>query len=195
MERDERRETFFLRRHGRRGGTAGAEIENEISQAGSRVGLSWGAGRADAGFCRDKTCAFDFTGGLAANNVVAHCNDVGIDTNRSRRITLAFNTLVNTAGILIRGQSEDVTIYGNLLEGRVRSYDSIAVTQSMNDLVPLKKVLQDPDRLRLNHNPSAPSDIRSIPEAPKDFCNQPRSGVTRAGATGNGPLPCEAPVR
>ena len=35
-------------------------------------------------------------GGLAANNVVAHCNDAGIDVNRSSQIALAHNTLINT---------------------------------------------------------------------------------------------------
>lgn len=168
---------------------------SQISQDGSRVGLSWGAGGVEAGFCRDKKCAFDFTEGLAANNIVAHCNDAGIDTNRSRQIILANNTLINTAGILVRGESQDVNIYGNLLEGRIRSHDSVTVIQAKNDLVPLQKVLLDPDRFRLNHNRSTPSDIRSIPQVPKDFCNHPRSAVTRTGATGSEPPPCGAPTR
>lgn len=166
-----------------------------ISQPGNRVGLSWGAGSAQSGSCRDGKCTFDFTAGVAANNVIAHCNDAGIDVNRSRQITLGFNTLVNTAGILVRGRSEDVQVYGNLMEGRIRSHDSLEVQQAMNDVVPLKNVLADPDSLVLNHRPTAPSDVRAIGKVPVDFCNQPRSGVTRAGATSGAPLPCAASGR
>ena len=165
-----------------------------ISQDGNRIGMSWGGGGTAAGYaCRDQICASEHAGGLAANNVVAHCNDAGIDVNRSSQIALAHNTLINTAGVLIRGQSEEVRIYGNLLDGQIQSKDGVRVTPSMNQIATLKKVFLDPDRLRLERTSSSSSDTPSIPQAAGDFCHRPRGTMTWAGATGSGPLPCITP--
>jgi len=169
---------------------------SNISGAGNRIGLSWGGGSTEARSCRDKMCAAEHTGGLAANNVIAHCNDAGIDTNQGRQINLVHNTLINTAGILIRGRSEDVHIDGNLLEGRIRLHDSsIDVVQSMNEVTLLKNILTDADRLKLERKEPAPADMPLNAQVPTDFCQQPRKDKTWAGATGSGRLPCAAPVR
>ena len=162
----------------------------QISQPGSRVGLSWGGGGTQAESCRDKTCLEEHTGGLTANNVVAHCNDAGIDANRSTDTTVAHNTLINTAGIVVRGQSERVRIYGNLLEGRVRSKDGAELTQAMNEVVALNSVLVDPDRLQLDRHTPEPAAIAAIAQVGTDFCLQARGSHTWTGATRNGQLPC-----
>ena len=162
----------------------------DISAPGSRIGLSWGGGLTGGSYCRDGTCAAEHTGGLAANNVIAHCNDAGIDTNHGRQLTLAHNTLINTAGILVRGRSEDVNIYANLLEGRIRSRDGVSVTQNLNDVVVMTRVFQDPDKLRLDRKSPASPDTPLMPQVATDFCQQPRSSMTWKGATGNTPPPC-----
>ena len=179
-----------------KGAGAGGRIERNlivcttknISQAGNRIGISWGGGGTSAGACRDKVCAAEHSGGVAANNVVAHCNDVGLDVNMSTHTTLAHNTLVNTAGILVRGKSEVVNIYGNLLEGRIREKHGVGVTERLNKVRALHNLLEDADGLNLNRKNAAADTSADIPKAEQvgtDFCNHPRQNPTWLGATGN----------
>ena len=178
-----------------KGAGAGGRIERnlivctskDISQAGNRVGISWGGGGTNAGACRDKVCVAEHSGGVAANNVVAHCNDVGLDVNMSMHTTLAHNTLVNTAGILVRGKSEVVNIYGNLLDGRIRDKNGIGVTERLNNVVSLHNVLEDADRLNMKwKNAVGPNtDTPMLEQVSTDFCNQPRQNLTWTGANGN----------
>lgn len=166
---------------------------SQISQPGNRVGLSWGGGGSDAKSCRDKTCAMEHANGLAANNVIAHCNDAGVDVNHSQQITIMHNTLINTAGVLVRGKSEDVDLYGNLIEGRIRLDDAVAVTQAMNTMTALSMILVDPDRLQLDRNASMPFDTPLHPQVTTDFCNRPRPASTWAGAIGHPVAACTTP--
>jgi len=153
-----------------------------ISQPGSRVGLSWGGGTTGPRFCRDGKCASEFIQGVAANNVVAHCNDAGIDVNKGQQISLVNNTLINTQGINIRGESTEVKMVGNLLEGRVRFGPGRSGSESNNDVLTLDKVLQDPDRLTLTRKSATPADVPTVPLAPADFFNKPRGILTWTGA-------------
>ena len=94
-----------------------------ISQPGERVGVSLG-GASDPAVCRDGNCsAYEHRGGLAANNVIAHCNDAGLDVNRGRSVRLAHNTLINTAGITVRAGSR-ARVVNNLVEGGVWRRDT-----------------------------------------------------------------------
>ena len=93
-----------------KGGGASGRIERNlvvctteaVAQKGQRVGISLGGGGTDAGSCRRQPCDAEHSGGIVANNVVAHCNDAGVDVYRSPRSTVVHNTLVNTLGILVR---------------------------------------------------------------------------------------------
>lgn len=90
---------------------------SSISQPGERVGVSVGGGRTNPAVCRDGSCrAYEHRSALVANNVVAHCNDAGLDVNRGRSVRLAHNTLINTAGITVRASSNAQAV-NNLLDG------------------------------------------------------------------------------
>lgn len=103
-----------------------------ISQPGVRVGISFGGGGTDPGACRSERCAaHEHRGGLAANNIVAHCNDVGLDANRAQDIQLLHNTLVNTAGIGARNGS-GVRLRANLSDAGVWVRDGSRVDRQLD---------------------------------------------------------------
>lgn len=152
----------------------------DISQPGVRVGLSFGGGGTGQNFCRDGRCEAEHSGGIASQNIIAHCNDFGIDMNRARHASIAFNTLINTSGIDARNGSS-AKVYGNLLEGRIRARDSSEISQSMNESGKLADYLEAPDQL-LPRWRKLPESIPSLPALGKDFCHSPRRDGTLPGA-------------
>ncbi len=160
----------------------------EISQSGVRVGISFGGGGTDQEFCRDNACKVEFVNGIIANNIVAHCNDFGIDVYRSRLISIAHNTLINTAGIDVREFPATAHLYGNLVEGMIRTRNGAKTKEEMNEAVILSDVFQGADQLNL-HWRNQPGKIPSLPLVPYDFCKRDRPEGTLPGAFGE-ELPC-----
>ena len=161
---------------------------NKEAAPGIRVGISLGGGGTGAPFCRDGACAFEHSNGTVANNVVAHCNDFGIDVAHSINNTIAFNTLINTEGIDLRRPPSSAVVFGNLTDGRIRQRDGTAL-QSDDNLIQsrLDRLLAEPDRLDLRWL-EIPQQVRSRPAVPTDFCGSARGRLTPVGATTN--LPC-----
>ena len=154
----------------------------DISQPGVRVGISFGSGGTGKPYCRDnKQCEHEHSGGIASNNIVAHCNDFGIDVNRSRLITIAHNTLINTSGIDVRQAPASARIYGNLLEGRIRARNGAQIKQEMNEINSLGAMFESVDEIRLEWR-NAPETVASTPLVTHDFCNRPRTDATLPGA-------------
>ncbi len=155
----------------------------DISQPGSRVGLSFGGGGTGKPYCRDQRCDAEYTAGLAANNIVAHCNDFGIDVNQSSAILIAHNTLINTAGIDVRRGPASAQAYGNLLDGRIRQRDGAQLKSEMNELASMPAIYDHADALQLGCRQNM-DNVPSIALVPKDFNSQARSDGTLAGALG-----------
>lgn len=153
----------------------------EISQPGTRVGISFGGGGSGPAYCRDHECKVEFTAGRAINNIVAHCNDVGIDVNRSASTFIAHNTLINTAGIDIREEGASALAFGNHLEGTARARKGGTLKLEMNEIGNMRNYFVDADRLNLNWK-KQPDKIPSHPRVPGDICTQPRSDGTLPGA-------------
>ena len=155
----------------------------QVSRRGLRVGISLGCGTTGQTFCRDGRCAVETAASVVANNVVAHCNDFGIDLNRSRDPLVAHNTLVNTEGIDTRQGTKGARIVGNLIEGRIRTRDNAEAKIMDNlDLGRLDNVLAEPDALDL-HWLEATDRSRATPETGFDFCGQRRPPMSPPGAT------------
>ncbi|WP_372661638.1 hypothetical protein [Hydrogenophaga sp.] len=155
-----------------------------ISRPGVRVGISFGGGGTDPASCRTQQClGHEHTQGLAANNVVAHCNDAGLDINHATDIVLAHNTLINTAGITARRAPARALLYGNLLEGGVYARDGSTLAQENNLLVHSEAVFRSPDALQLQWK-SPPDNIPPAQLVTKDFFDQPRGNPSFPGATG-----------
>ena len=177
-----------------KGGGHGGRIERnlvvcspaDISRPGVRVGLSFGGGGTAAENCRDARCEAEHSGGLMANNVVAHCNDFGIDVFRSSNATVAFNTLVNTAGIDVRRVPASAALIGNVLDGRLRTRDGGQTSTQSNLVTTLPAVMQAPDRLALRWT-AAPDPVPAIAAVTDDFCGDRVGPVRWPGVTAKRP--------
>ncbi|WP_422045517.1 right-handed parallel beta-helix repeat-containing protein [Roseateles sp.] len=153
----------------------------QIAQPGIRTGISFGGAGSDPQFCRDQRCEFEQQASMAINNVLAHCNDFGIDVHRSASMLIAHNTLINSAGIDVRGSSSNATVYGNLLDGRIRERDGAQAKAGMNEVLDLSEYLEAPDALRLNGRRSIES-VPALPLVKEDFCGATRQSATQVGA-------------
>lgn len=172
-----------------KGGGSGGRFERNIvvcaltlkNQPGLRVGLSFGGGGTGGAYFRDGDGRFEHDGGFAANNVVAHCNDFGIDVNRSKNITIAHNTLVNTAGIDLRNYPASAAISNNLLEGRIRHRFGAWSIEADNWQGDPRDLMPDADRLDLEFA-RRPRAVPSLPVVAADICGHLRGNGTIAGA-------------
>ena len=165
----------------------------EISRPGERVGISFGGGTTDPAVCRTGGCQnFEHRGGFATNNIIAHCNDSGLDINHSSMITFAHNTLINTSGIVLRRNSADAMVYGNLVDGAIRSKQNINFTSTHNVVPRVQSIFVNPLTLDLDWK-RKPVSIPSYPHTPDDFCKHRRKSLTLPGATVDEPN-CAFPV-
>ncbi|MBX3611463.1 MAG: hypothetical protein KF871_16340 [Hydrogenophaga sp.] len=169
-----------------KGGSEGARIERnlvvctprDISQPGVRVGISFGGGRTGAAACRRDGCReHEHRLGLAANNIVAHCNDSGLDLNHALDINLVHNTLINTGGISARDGSSARSA-ANLIENGPYLRDASNV-QSEHD-VPLAAVLATVDADRLRWRPTSSTAVPS--QVATDFKGRQRPAASSPGA-------------
>jgi hypothetical protein len=174
-----------------KGGGRGGRIERNqivctpsgVAQAGQRVGLSIGDGGTGAAYCRSVGCDTEHSDAIVSNNLVAHCNDVGIDVARSRNSRVLHNTLVNTAGILLRNPPIDARVDANLLDAGVRG--RIGSTLSEGDNLSARDLgdhLVDPDALDLRWR-RAPPLVSTASDVVDDFCARPRPRMSPPGAT------------
>lgn len=133
-----------------KGGGSGGRIERNlvicaaqgVSSRGTRLGISFGGGLTGPSYCRDQLCRTEHENGLARANIVANCNDAGLDINHSTSITLEGNVLVNTAGINVRGISPAARLIGNQGDGSVRTFANKDVSSDGLGRAPLDAQLQ-----------------------------------------------------
>jgi hypothetical protein len=153
-----------------------------ISQPGVRVGISFGGGGTDTLACRADGCRqYEHRDGGAINNIVAHCNDVGLDVNRSVGILLAHNTLINTAGVSLRGGLSQARVVHNLLEGRAAARDGAQLHSEGNHALGEHLEPHLADALVLEWL-DRPADAPALPGVDTDFLARPRMPVNAPGA-------------
>ncbi|MDP2809177.1 MAG: chondroitinase-B domain-containing protein [Rhodocyclaceae bacterium] len=156
--------------------------DKDISQPGTRVGLSFGGGGTyPVSLCRDQRCITEHSHGIAVNNIIAHCNDFGIYINKSNQTLIAHNTLINTYGIEIQFQSASATMNGNLMEGLIVQRNAGRLDVGLNERKSLTSVFADPDKLKLEPVASFEK-IKADPNVADDFCGRPRQAETLPGA-------------
>lgn len=172
-----------------KGGGRGGRVERnlvicttqDISQLGTRVGISFGGGGTGESYCRDGACEAEHFGGVARNNIIAHCNDFGVDVYRSKNTIVAHNTLLNTNGIDVRETPASALIYGNHLDGTIRFRKGGQARLEMNEIGSLEKAFVDSDGLQLAwKNP--PERIPVHASVKTDFCGRSRQEGTYPGA-------------
>ena len=99
---------------------------------GVRMGLSFGGGGTGAAFCEGGSCVTEHRRGTMRNNLILHCNDVGIYLNRAADTRLLHNTLYDTAGIDVRFSASSADIRNNLVSGAIRNRDGGSSTLAGN---------------------------------------------------------------
>lgn len=175
-----------------KGASEGGRIERnlvicsptDISRPGVRVGISFGGGGTDPGVCRRNGCReHEHRQGLGANNIVAHCNDAGMDVNRAQDIILTHNTLINTSGFSMRHTPARARLIGNLYEGNTLARDGAIFEAEMNLRSDMADVFWNPDALLLQWL-APPDTIPSWRFVTNDFLGAPRQPTTFPGALG-----------
>jgi hypothetical protein len=89
--------------------------------SGQRVGLSLGGGGTGVPYCRDQRCITEQDGSTIQANLVASCSDEGIYLNRAATSKILYNTLIDTAGIMVRYPESSAQVDGNIIDGRLRA--------------------------------------------------------------------------
>jgi hypothetical protein len=153
------------------------------NQPGVRVGLSFGGGGTGTEFCRGGGCEFEHEQGYAVNNIVAHCNDSGIDVNRSKHITIAHNTVINTAGIDVRNHPASAAVSNNVVEGRIRERGGGWTVVANNWEGSARRLFVDRDRLELAFA-ERPETVPALAAVTHDICGELRASRTLPGAIG-----------
>ena len=188
-----------------KGGGAGNRFERNVvlceetlrGAPGTRVGLSLGGGGTGPAYCRDRACANEQAGSAIVANLVAHCSDEGIYLNRAARSEIVHNTLLATAGIMLRHPETGALVEGNLVDGRIAA-EKGAQWQAVDNLAtPLARRALGQHPLRELFAGAATLDLRWRQDAPRrrgpaggvpDLCagTALRSGSVAYGAFDDG---------
>lgn len=158
---------------------------------GRRVGLSFGGGGSDPKLCRDGRCVVEHDDGLIANNLIASCSDEGIYVNRAARTRLLHNTVLDTAGVVVRFPESAAHAAGNLVDGALRARDGGALDAADNraqwvalsffGVHPARRLFADAGELDLRWADAPPR--RAVAgEPPTDLCGAQRAGRSAYGA-------------
>lgn len=154
---------------------------HKISRPGIRVGISFGGGNTGKKSCRDRLCTKEHINGTMINNVVAHCNDSGLDINRSAPVLVAHNTLINTSGITVRQWPAKALLSGNLYDGMTLARDGTTFSEFPEPTMSARQALIDADALNLQWA-IQPQLIQKHPHVIHDFLNKSRGEETALGA-------------
>lgn len=158
---------------------------------GQRVGLSLGGGGTGRQYCRDKRCITEQDGGIIQSNLIASCSDEGIYINRAATSKIVYNTLIDTAGIMVRYAESSADVEANIVDGRIRSSEGALLRASDNldtSLIrlyigshPLRSLYAATSRLDLAWSGDPPRRTATYPIAP-DLCGAVRPPRPSYGA-------------
>lgn len=171
-------------------------------EGGVRVGLSLGGGGTSPdSICEEGSCTPEHARGAIVNNVIAHCNDVGVYLNEAEDSVVHANTLIDTAGIDVRFEASRVALSNNVLDGRIRERDGGSATLGANLAeADLAALFVDPAALDLTlRDGSAILDQGdALASLDEDFCGHPRPADGDGGRLDHGAIeyddahPCDA---
>lgn len=167
---------------------------------GARVGLSFGGGGTGAQYCRDGRCAAEQFNGRIENNLILHCNDVGVYLNRAAGSLVAHNTLYATLGMDARYPETDAVFANNLLDGRLRARDGGRWTGDGNRVLDTAGFAarffapQDAD-FRLRDGTGIVAAGAPLPAVREDLCGHTRAPAPDVGAIEYGRERCDPTER
>ncbi|MDN4504256.1 chondroitinase-B domain-containing protein [Alteromonadaceae bacterium BrNp21-10] len=129
-----------------KGGGVNGVIENNVvacewnlphtSSKDIRIGLSLGGGGTGNQYCVDGKCDFEHRAGIIRNNTIVNCmNDVSIYLSKAQDSQIYNNDLINTLGIDVRFEQSNALVYGNRMDGRIKSRDGAKIDQFDNEQI------------------------------------------------------------
>lgn len=160
---------------------------SERFDGGVRVGLSLGGGGTSPdSICEDGSCSPEHQRGRIQNNLIVHCNDVGIYLNKANTTSILHNTLYDTAGVDVRYVESTATLAGNLLDDDIRERDGGTATEGALNLTDtnLDALFSDPGALDFSlTRPEALVDLGTADVAlVDDYCGAARDALPDLGA-------------
>ncbi len=162
-------------------------------EPGMRVGLSLGGGGTNPPDCRDHRCITEQEVGVVRDNLIAFCSDDGLYLNRASGSIVVQNTVLDTAGLGLRGEETSGRFAGNLLDGGVRAREGADLEYAGNRIGgrfgayfgrhPVRGLFRDVDALDLAWQGRAPvGDFPAEDVGANDLCGRARSGLSVQGA-------------
>ncbi len=158
---------------------------------GQRIGLSLGGGGTGPQWCRDKRCITEQDAGVIESNLIASCSDEGIYLNRAAGSAVRHNTLLDTAGIMLRHPETSADVSGNIVDGRIAASHGALLRRGDNlDTSvarlyfgghPLQGLYRAPRRLDFGWSGEAPRRSTTGTVAP-DLCGAVRGAMPAYGA-------------
>lgn len=123
-----------------KGGAIEGIIENNlvacntsaIDYPGSTVGLSIGGGGMTK---RRDNAKFEAKNVIIRNNIIFHCNDVGVYVNKGQEALIHNNTLYNTSGIDVRFPQTNALVLNNLFSGNLRIRDNATMIADYGNII------------------------------------------------------------
>ncbi len=112
--------------------------------SGAQVGLSIGGGGMND---RRDNASYEAVNTIIRNNIISHCNDVGIYINKGENSLVNNNTIYNTSGIDIRFPESSAIIINNIFSGQLRERDQGQLLKSAGNLIYSKGFLHNDDLL------------------------------------------------
>ncbi|MDO6705888.1 chondroitinase-B domain-containing protein [Photobacterium sp. 1_MG-2023] len=125
-----------------KGGGEGGVIENNLvicntssrQYGGFQVGLSLGGGGMGQNSRRELASAEGFRH-TVRNNIVMHCNDVGLYINKASDVMVNNNIFYHTSGVDVRFPQSSAHLVNNVVSGQIRERDQGKATASNNLLL------------------------------------------------------------
>lgn len=125
------------------------------------------------------------------NNVIASCSDVGIYVNRSAQTRIVHNTLLDTAGVLVRHPESAAMARGNLIDGGIAVRDGARLQDRGNrttwfawafaGIHPIRRLFAEINALDLRWRDEPPR-LRDSSEQEVDLCGSDRPENAAYGA-------------
>lgn len=173
-----------------KGSGAAGRIEKNVvictvdhSMPGKAHGISFGGEGTGKRFCRDQICHHEFADGLLADNVIAHCSGYGVDDNRSIGSRIVRNTVIDTAGIVLRGRNAGAEIVDNLMEGEICGRNGGVASLRSNVRADERDALPRNGDLTCAFSPQV--GLSGGAQTISDYLDRIRYGYTPDGATEN----------
>lgn len=135
-----------------KGGASNGIFENNLiicntsktRYSGSQVGLSIGGGGMND---HRNNAPYEATNTVIRNNIISHCNDVGIYINKGENSLINNNTIYNTSGIDIRFAESSALVINNIFSGKLRTRDNGKILKDAGNLIYSKGFVHNDDLL------------------------------------------------